>query len=34
MERLGIISGTIPLREKGVLVDPEETWVDTDHGRV
>ncbi|MDI9569249.1 MAG: MTAP family purine nucleoside phosphorylase [Pseudomonadota bacterium] len=33
MERLGIISGTIALREKGILVDPEERWIDTAWGR-
>ena len=33
MERLGIISGTIALREKGILADPEERWIDTDWGR-
>ncbi|MFA5181156.1 MAG: MTAP family purine nucleoside phosphorylase [Syntrophales bacterium] len=34
MERLGIISGTIALQEKGVLPDPEEKWVETEFGRV
>ncbi|MBP8979783.1 MAG: MTAP family purine nucleoside phosphorylase [Syntrophobacterales bacterium] len=29
MERLGIISGTIPLREKGVLRNPEEKRIET-----
>ncbi|MCX5829923.1 MAG: MTAP family purine nucleoside phosphorylase [Deltaproteobacteria bacterium] len=33
MERLGIISGTIALQEKGVLLDPEEKWVETEFGR-
>ncbi len=33
MERLGIISGTIALREKGVLLDPEEKWIETEFGK-
>jgi len=32
VERLGIISGTIALQEKGVLLDPEEKWVETEFG--
>lgn len=32
MERLGIISGTIALQEKGVLPDPEEKWIETEFG--
>jgi 5'-methylthioadenosine phosphorylase len=32
VERLGIISGTIALQEKGVLSDPEEKWVETEFG--
>jgi 5'-methylthioadenosine phosphorylase len=32
LERLGIISGTIALQEKGVLLDPEEKWIETEFG--
>jgi 5'-methylthioadenosine phosphorylase len=32
VERLGIISGTIALQEKGVLSNPEEKWVETEFG--
>jgi 5'-methylthioadenosine phosphorylase len=33
VERLGIISGTIALQEKGVLLDPKEKWVETEFGK-
>ncbi len=32
MERLGIISGTIALRERGLLPAPEEKWIETEFG--